>query len=308
MTLLIVAAEAFVAVTAGTLVMHQVIFGERIKMKKRVTAVIGVEKPVPIRQQELSAPLYQRAIKPLLSQMSFIMTKALPVVQEETIYKKLVRAGNPGNLAPREFIVIKYLLAGITGLVLWYIFSLLGKSSIQNLVLGVLGLVIGWLLPDFIVTSNINRRKEEIEKQLPDVLDFLTVSVEAGLGFDGALMKVVEKFKGILADEFLLLLQEIKLGKLRREALREMADRIGVDDFSNFVGSLILADQLGVSIGNVLRLQAKDVRTKRRQRIEEMAMKAPIKMLFPLVFCIFPTLFVVLLGPAFLQIMKLFAK
>ena len=187
-------------------------------------------------------------------------------------------------------------------------FFLAGKVKYSKPVLGVLGLVIGWLLPDFIVTSNINRRKEEIEKQLPDVLDFLTVSVEAGLGFDGALMKVVEKFKGILADEFLLLLQEIKLGKLRREALREMADRIGVDDFSNFVGSLILADQLGVSIGNVLRLQAKDVRTKRRQRIEEMAMKAPIKMLFPLVFCIFPTLFVVLLGPAFLQIMKLFAK
>ena len=258
---------------------------------------------MPIRQQELSAPLYQRAIKPLLSQMSFIMTKALPVVRRRP-YLKSWSEPEIRESGTQEFIVIKYLLAGITGLVLWYIFSLLGKSSIQNLVLGVLGLVIGWLLPDFIVTSNINRRKEEIEKQLPDVLDFLTVSVEAGLGFDGALMKVVEKFKGILADEFLLLLQEIKLGKLRREALREMADRIGVDDFSNFVGSLILADQLGVSIGNVLRLQAKDVRTKRRQRIEEMAMKAPIKMLFPLVFAFSP-LYLLFTGTAFLQIMNI---
>lgn len=305
MTLFLV--STFAAATAGTLLIYNLIFGERIKMKKRVTAVIGEEKPVPIRQQELSAPLYQRAVKPLLSQMSLLMTRALPIVQEENISKKLVRAGNPGNLAPREFIVIKYLLSGIIGLMFWYTFAFIGKSSIQSLVVGLLGLIIGWLLPDFIVNSNINRRKEEIEKQLPEVLDFLTVSVEAGLGFDGALMKVVEKFKGVLADEFLLLLQEIKLGKLRKEALREMADRIGVDDFSNFVGSLILADQLGVSIGNVLRLQAKDVRTKRRQRIEEMAMKAPIKMLFPLVFCIFPTLFVVLLGPAFIQIMKLFA-
>ena len=129
MTLFLV--STFAAATACTLLIYNLIFGERIKMKKRVTAVIGEEKPVPIRQQELSAPLYQRAVKPLLSQMSLLMTRALPIAQEENISKKLVKAGNPGNLAPREFIVIKYLLSGIIDLC-FGILLLFGKSSIQS--------------------------------------------------------------------------------------------------------------------------------------------------------------------------------
>jgi len=169
-----------------------------------------------------------------------------------------------------------------------------------------LGCVAGWLLPDVVLSSKVRQRKEQVEKSLPDVLDLITVCVEAGLGFDAAMVKVVEKSKGVLADELSLVLQEIRMGKPRREALREMADRIAVDDLSNFVGSVIMADQLGISIGNVLRTQSKEARQKRRQRVEEAAMKAPVKMLIPMVIFIFPAVFIVLLGPAAIQIMRAF--
>jgi len=154
----------------------------------------------------------------------------------------------------------------------------------------------------------IRQRKEQVCKELPEILDLLTVCIEAGLGFDGALKKVVEKSKGVLADELYIVLQEISMGKPRKNALRDMADRLAVDDFSNFVGSIIMAEQLGISIGNVMRLQARDVRQKRRQRVEEQAMKAPVKMLVPMVFFVFPAIFIVLLGPAIIQIMRVFAK
>ena len=150
--------------------------------------------------------------------------------------------------------------------------------------------------------SKARNRGKEIQRDLPDILDLLTVSVEAGLGFDAALVKVVERKKGPLADEFGIVLREIRVGKPRKEALRELSERVKVDDITSLVSAVIQADQLGVGISNILRIQAEQVRTKRRQQAEESAMKAPIKMLFPLVFFIFPTLFVVLLGPAIIQI------
>jgi tight adherence protein C len=138
---------------------------------------------------------------------------------------------------------------------------------------------------------------------LPDVLDLLTVSVEAGLGFDQAVVKVIEKFKGPLAEEFHRTLQEVRMNKPRREALRALADRVGIDDLTAFIAALIQADQLGVSIAKVLRIQSDQMRIKRRQRAEEQAQKASIKMLFPLIFFIFPAMFIVLLGPAVLSMM-----
>ena len=143
-----------------------------------------------------------------------------------------------------------------------------------------------------------------MRRSLPDVLDLLTISVEAGLGFDAAVLRVTEKLGGVLGEEFSRVLQETKMGKSRREALRDMAARVGVDDVSSFVNAVIQAEQLGVSIGSVLRLQSQAMRVKRRQRAEEAALQAPVKMLFPLIFFIFPGLFVVLLGPAVIQIME----
>ena len=165
---------------------------------------------------------------------------------------------------------------------------------------------LGWLVPEMMMQSKRKEREKQIRKSLPDVLDLLTVSVEAGLGFDAALAKVVERKKGPLADEFALLLQEIRMGKSRRDALREVSERVKIDDITSFIASVIQADQLGVSIANILRIQSAQVRTKRRQQAEEAGMKAPIKMLFPLIFFIFPTLFVVLLGPAIIQVATTF--
>ncbi len=142
---------------------------------------------------------------------------------------------------------------------------------------------------------------------MPDVLDLLTVSVEAGLGFDAALLKVVEKQKGVLADELMRVLQEIKMGRPRRESLRDLAKRNKpAEDLNNVVASLVQADQLGISIGGVLRNQAKQIRQKQRQRAEEKAQKAPVKMMIPLVFFVFPTIFIIVLGPAVIQIMDMF--
>ena len=163
-------------------------------------------------------------------------------------------------------------------------------------------MIIGLFMPDLFLKSNEKKRKELMVKSLPDVLDLISVSVEAGLGFDAALQKVVEKTSGPLTEEFEQTLNEINMGKPRREALRDMANRIQVDDISTFLGSIIQADQLGVSMTNVLRIQSRQVRENRRMKAEEAAQKAPIKILIPLVVFIFPTLLVVLLGPAILSL------
>ncbi|MCM1566977.1 MAG: type II secretion system F family protein [Dehalobacter sp.] len=168
--------------------------------------------------------------------------------------------------------------------------------------------VIGNIAPNFWLKSKIKQRKGEILRTLPDILDLVMVSVEAGLGFDAAMMKVVEKQKGILAEEFNLVLQEIKIGKPRREALRDMAKKNDVEDLSNVIASLVQADQLGISMGNVLRNQSAQIRLRRKQRIQEAAQKAPVKMMIPLVFFVFPSLFIVILGPAIINIMDILGK
>lgn len=297
----------FGAVFTGTMAAHQFIFGERIKLAQRVDEVVGAPNgAVSAREQELSAPLYQRAIKPLLSYLAGLLTRFIPAAREASLAQKMIEAGNPGKLAPREMLVIKYLLAAGGAALFWSLAGQINITTAQCILLAVAGVPLGWMLPDFFLKSRAQKRKDDVEKNLPDVLDLLTVSVEAGLGFDGALMKVVEKSKGVLADEFLQVLQEAKMGKPRREALRDMAERLAVDDLSNFAGSVILADKLGISIGNVLRLQSEQMRQKRRQRAEEKAMKAPVKMLLPMVFFIFPAIFIVLLGPAVINIAKTF--
>jgi len=235
-----------------------------------------------------------------------VIGKILPTEKEVELGQKITKAGIDDKITPRELLVIKYLAAAGTAVLLWMLGGILGKNLVQVILMGSAGLGVGWFLPDFHINRKISRRKLDVEKSLPDTLDLLTVSVEAGLGFDGALVKVVEKTKGVLSEEFMIMLQEIKMGKPRTEALRDMSRRADVDDLSTFTGSVILADQLGISIGNILRLQSEQIRQKRRQRAEEMAMKAPIKMLIPMVLFIFPTIFIVLLGPAVIQIAKVF--
>jgi tight adherence protein C len=166
--------------------------------------------------------------------------------------------------------------------------------------------MLGFFLPVLWLGSKIKKRQHEIIKSLPDAMDLLTIAVEAGMGFDGALQKVAEKWANELSKGFAKVVQEMRLGVIRREALRNMSQNMDVPDVTSFVAAIIQADQLGVSIAKILRIQSEQMRVKRRQRAEEQANKAPIKMLFPMVFLIFPALFVVLLGPAVLILMETF--
>ena len=181
-------------------------------------------------------------------------------------------------------------------------------SGSMKIMLVAVAFILGLVIPNFMLKRQISSRQMKITQELPDNLDLLTVSVEAGLGFDQALLKLVEKTNGPLSKEFKRLLHEIRIGKTRRDALREMATRTGVEDLQTFVAAIIQADQLGVGIGNVLRIQSQQLRQKRRQRAEEKAQKAPVKMLIPMILFIFPSLFIILLGPGVLQLIDSFAK
>ena len=176
-------------------------------------------------------------------------------------------------------------------------------------VLGFLAIsLLGYALPKIVLTNLVQRRQNEVRSALPDSIDLLTICVEAGLGFDAALAHVSKNTTGPLADEFYRTLQEVQLGRSRNEAMRNLADRTNVSELRAFVLAMVQADVFGVSVANVLRIQAKEMRVKRRQMAEERAMKVPIKVLFPVLFCIFPALFVVILGPAIMRIVEVFAK
>lgn len=279
---------------------------DRLAISRRMKETAEGLRRQEALEDELSKPFFERIIKPVLELIAASIGKAMPAKKKVGLQKKLTMAGNPGSLTPSEFLVVQYAFTlGIPICVL--LFTLPLNWSLTPVIFGMaMGACAGFLIPEYFLKMRANQRREEIQDNLPDVLDLLTVSVEAGLGFDAALVKVVEKIKGVVSQEFGRLLQEIKMGKPRRDALRDLGVRSGTDDMISFVGSIIQADQLGVSIGNVLRLQSEQMRQKRRQRAEERALKAPVKMLIPLILFIFPTIFIVVLGPAALEIMNTF--
>lgn len=256
------------------------------------------------REEEdvLSKPFSQRVIRPVLVWFSGFVARFTPARNREKLQNALRQAGSPGSLKAHEFQTLLYLAIILTSAAAWIISWLGGKEIANRILLTALSGAAASLLGRMYLQNRIKKRKSELLRQLPDALDLLTVSVEAGLGFDAALQQVVEKFKGTLAEEFRVTLQELQMGKSRREALRDLGQRTAVEDLHVFVGAMIQADQLGVPITRILRTQAEQVRTKRRQRVEEKAMKAPVKMLIPLVFCIFPSIFIVLLGPAVIKV------
>ncbi|MCX7781834.1 MAG: type II secretion system F family protein [Negativicutes bacterium] len=257
---------------------------------------------------ELAKPFTQRVVSPLTGELARVVMRVTPQALRKLAEEKMATAGGFGNLSPGEFLLLTGFLAVALPAVTAFL-AFLGKLPLHKIVgVSMVAFAVGCMLPFFLLRQKIAIRKKNIQKDLPDVLDILTVSVEAGLGFDGALAKLSEKMKGALVDEFNRVLQEIRVGVPRREALHAMGLRCGVPDLAIFTTSLVQADQLGVSIGNVLRVQSAAMREKRRQRAREMAMKAPIKMLLPMVLFIFPTIFVVLLGPAAIQIFETFKK
>ncbi|HEX7497324.1 MAG TPA: type II secretion system F family protein [Candidatus Limnocylindrales bacterium] len=257
-----------------------------------------------LEELELQLPFSERTLRPLVGRISKMGGRLGSASSTDVAEKRLAMAGNPGELRVTDWIGVKILVGIATAAIMFLLFGLLLAGPMAGILLAVLGLGIGFLLPEFWLGGKIKARQKIILKMIPDTLDLLTISVRAGLGFDAALAKVVEKLPGPLTDEFRRALAEVRVGKARRDALRDMIPRTNVAPLSAFIGAIIQAETLGVSISKVLQVQSDQLRIERRQRAEEMAAKAPIKMLFPLVGCIFPSLFIVILGPAMLSIIQ----
>jgi len=257
-----------------------------------------------LQELELQAPFFDRTIKPLAGRLSGSVARITSSSFSERTEKRLAMAGNPGDMKVADWLGIKAIAAGVGFGGMFILFGVLAGQYLQGLLLALVGAGIGYLAPEFWLGRRVRGRQKGILLQIPDALDLLTISVRAGLGFDAALGKVVEKLKGPLVDEFRRALAEVRVGKARREALRDIVPRTEVQPLTNFISAIIQAEQLGVSISKVLQVQSEQLRIERRQRAEEQAAQAPIKMLFPLVGCIFPSLFVVILGPALILIMQ----
>jgi tight adherence protein C len=258
---------------------------------------------IPRSEQEL-VQFRQRVLTPLAGKLAAIPLKLSPKTNVEAIGARLVAAGMTHRLTASAFLTIKG-AAMVGGCALGLLFAAL-TSLASSILLVPVGAVIGLIGPEIFLTMKTRSRRDTIRSELPDALDLLAVSVEAGLGFDGAVAKLVDHMEGPLIDEFGLMMSEIRVGETRTVALRKMAERVDAAELSNFVRAVIQAEQLGISLGRILRVQATDTRLRRQAAAEEKAMKAPIKMLFPTIFFIFPSLFIVVLGPAFLNIMQAF--
>jgi len=259
--------------------------------------------PLTLEEIELSQPFSQRVVRPMLIKLAQAFSRLSPSRTKADMELKLELAGKPNNWGSAEFFGIRIFVAIVLG-VLIFLVVMISRGFTMAIISAVGAALLGFFLPILWLRSKTRRRQTEIIKSLPDALDLLTITVEAGMGFDGALQKVAEKWDNELAKGFSKVVQEMRLGIPRREALRNMDRTMGVPDVTTFVAAIIQAETLGVSIAKILRIQSEQMRVRRRQRAEEQANKAPIKMLFPMVFLIFPALFIILLGPAVLILME----
>ena len=250
---------------------------------------------------------FARIIKPAVRNLSRLMGQRSPGASLDRVRAKLAQAGNPSGLGPVEFIGLRYVVTIALGIGSFLLFTVAKAPANFSFILAAVVAVLGFMMPNIWLDRKIKGRRKDIMKSLPDAIDLLTISVESGLGFDPALQRVAEKWDNSLTREFARVLSEMRIGKTKRDALREMALRADEDGLTTFVSSVIQADTLGVPITQVLRIQSEAMRVRRRQRAEEMAQKAPLKMLFPMVFLIFPAFYVVILGPAVPQIIHAFS-
>ena len=243
----------------------------------------------------------QRVLAPTMTKLAQVPLRLNPRTSLETLQRKLLAAGL-SHISPQTFLAIKG-GATVGGVVLGF-FLIASGAVVAGIVFAPMLGAVGFIVPEYVLTLKARSRRDSVRTQLPDALDLLAVSVEAGLGFDGAVTKLTEHMHGALIDEFQMALNEMRIGEARHTALKKMADRVDAPELTTFVRAVIQADQLGISLGRILRVQATDSRLRRQAAAEEKAMKAPIKMLFPTVLFIFPAMFIVLLGPAVMNILK----
>jgi tight adherence protein C len=244
----------------------------------------------------------ERVVAPAASRLASIPLRLSPHTTIESVQAKLLAAGLSQRLTPHAFLAIKG-AALVGGLLLGFLLSALGSFVFAILLVPIFGGV-AFFACDSVLTMRTRARREAVNAELPDVLDLLAVSVEAGLGFDAAIAKLTEHMEGSLVDEFSMTMAEIRIGESRQTALKKMAERVPAPELAAFVRAVVQAEQLGISLGRILRVQAADSRLRRQAAAEEKAMKAPIKMLFPTVLFVFPAMFLVVLGPAMINILK----
>lgn len=289
----------FITVVLIILILYDFFIGRKKQVRSRLENIKDMT-PHFDEEEEFKKPMSDRLIKPAYESFLKFIGNAAPKQIREKYENVINNAGNPKNITFQRILSIQIMFS----LLLGGIFYLAVHGRSKYLILIILAAVIGFFLPLSYFKTEAERRKKVITRQLPDLLDLLYVSVEAGLGFDMALKKTSDKMKGALSIEIEKTLDEINKGKNRQDALRTLVKRTGVEDLSSFVTAVIQSEQLGSNITNTLRIQSVSMRQKRRQRAEEAAAKVPVQMLFPLIFFIFPSLLIVVLGPAMINIIK----
>lgn len=303
MLLLLASLLTFVAVFAflvGLLALRPF----RVTLAAQLQGPVGQPERGPSLVQELDGSFRTRVTAPLLAPLGALLQKCTPAGAIEQLELKLDRAGRPGGMSARHFVALRFVFAlaamGVTGLVFLIVPA---HGLIRLAAAGLIGLI-SLLLPDYWLQSQVNARALSIRKALPDGLDILVACSEAGLGLDQSLQELISRRPGPLSEEFGRVLKEVNLGKPRQDAWRNLARRVGIDDLQGFAAAIYQAEELGTSIAGTLRVQAQTIRTRRTLYVREMARKLPVKMLFPLIFFIFPSLFVVILGPAAVQVYR----
>ncbi len=255
-----------------------------------------------VRDRELAVPATQRILVPALQRMGGVVRRFAPASVIERLDEELVYAGGSATWTGERVLAVKVVLCPSLAIGTLLLLGALGIGGLGILVGVLLMGFVGYYLPEWILRNRSGKRQHIIQRTLPDALDLLSITVEAGLGFDAALDRVAREIRGPLGGELYRVVQEMRLGRSRADALRDLGERSNVDELKSFVLAMIQADIFGISIASVLQVQADELRLKRRQRAEEEAMKLPVKIIFPLIFGIFPALFVILLGPAALSI------
>jgi tight adherence protein C len=300
---------AFGAMMLGFIALQDFVL-ERRQVFKALRSVRAIElTPTDVRKRELAAPFMQRVLIPSVRGVGGFGRRFTPASVTERLGKELVYAGSPVGWDAERILAMKILgiLAfGSGAFVVGRV--LLDFTVFRTLIVVGLGVFVGYYLPEWVLRSKSGTRQKEIQRALPDALDLLSITVEAGLGFDAAMARVARQAGGPLGEELHRVLQEMQIGKTRADALRDLGDRTTIAELRAFVLAMIQADIFGISIAKVLQVQAREMRIKRRQRAEEQAQKVPVKIVFPLILCIFPSLFIVLLGPAAITIYQNFKQ
>jgi tight adherence protein C len=273
-----------------------------INVQQRLAAY-GGEKQLSIEEIELQRPFSERVLRPSIERLGSLLSRSTPQKARQDLLNKLELAGRPGNLTPEDFAAVRLVAAAVLAAV-GLLIGLLLANPVYLVISLVAATILGYYLPVIWLKQKVDGRRSEVQKGLPDALDLLVICVDAGLGFDAALARVTDKYKNALSELLSKALREVSLGRPRLEALDEIGRSSGVEDLHNFMQAVIQSEQFGTGIGKILRIQADEMRRRRRQRAQEKGAQATLKMMLPMVGCIFPTLWIVLLGPAVLILMR----